>query len=121
MHIKIEIPEQRNEDSQTYGILDPPSLGRTSKILICLIKEITLETHIAAENHYFIHLKNRETNKSSFIRYEIYKDEYDKIANLLEKLNLIEIEEHNERAIFNKLPEKIIQRGDINGLLGLEV
>ena len=132
MHIKIDIPRQR----KGYG----SSLGPVIKQLTIPLEEISLKTLMVSERvrtkkpcekycydeHvnircYYLYIRNREEKDINFKEYEINEVEYNRIVNILEKMNLLEVKEHNERAINEGVPEKIISRGEINGLLGLEV
>jgi len=134
MHIKIDIPRQK----EGYG----SSLGPVIKQLTIPLEEISLKTLIVSERnstkkqsggyyddyidvrHYYLYIRNRESKESKesfFKEYEINEKEYNRIMGLLGRMNLLDIEKHNERAINEGVPEKIIKEGEINGLLGLEV
>ena len=140
MHIKIEIPKQREKDSWSYS----SSLGRAEKTLTIPINEISLEYKTVTEKR---DRRNSETGKYEKVEtdaprcyiyiqrfsksYEIKEAEYIKIEAYLNKANIIEATEINKKyqeslvndghEIKNVRNKKIFNKGDINGLLGLEV
>jgi len=142
MHIKVGIPKQRRwKDGEPYN--DRGLSSNISKTYTVPLEEISLhqwDTHQReysearrmhidiAVTYYFIKLNGHhdyyvedEIGNRRIFGYEIHESEYKRISNILEKLNLVEIEEHNVKAVLENAPEKVINRGEMNGLSGLEV
>lgn len=74
------------------------------------------------EIHYYIQVGDLvyDSNRNdSFLA--IKQVEYDRIKNILDKLNLAEVEMHNATAKKLDLPEKIITEQECNGMMGLEI
>ena len=135
MHIKINIRKQRSIGGDLGNIRKRITLPIEHICLESGNKEITRHVigengsyipNIVTEELYFIYYRNFYEDKvKEFIKYEIDKEEYDRISNILYKLNLGEIEQHNELAnedainVTNR--SHIINRGETNGILGLEI
>jgi len=52
---------------------------------------------------------------------EIHYAEYSRISKLIQKLNLLEVDEHNKRATLIGATENIIVRSDMNALYGISI
>ena len=128
MHIKVDIPRQREV---RYS-----SLGGVSYSIIVSLEEISLKSYMGKVKQD-VHRDGRYVYEEVeapfyFIRHkdigkdwvEIEGTEYKRIEMALMRLNLAEVGEHNKKVIDMQVPDilgKRICRSDLNALFGIEL
>jgi len=132
MHIKIHIPPKRATHTRGYGF---PTMSQPQRSYTVPLSNLLLKQEICtySESEYDDVLKKYYDVAKELERYyisspalkeewaEIHPEEYARVSKALGKLNLTDIEQHNEKASKLGSTEKQVVKSDMNALFGIDV